>query len=76
MDCIEKITLRENLKIHPKAKPLAERLVAEAARQEVSLSELRLAAKIAVTMYEQAMNPASMCVKGFESDAKATLESI
>ncbi len=70
------VELRANLKLHPKAKPLAQLLVAEAARQEVTLGELTVATMIAVEVYKDAMDQRSTPVKGFEGEAKASLESI
>ena len=71
-----KLELKENLRRYPKARPLAELLITQAALQEVTLEELTVAAECAVAIYADAMDPKSICVKGFESEAKATLESI
>ncbi len=76
MDFETKIAIRTNFDLCPKSKPLAELFVAEAARQEVTLKELTVAAKATVEAYRDAMDPKSISVKGFEGKAKAALESI
>lgn len=48
------------LKTAPKAKPLAELLVAEAAKQGATIEELKLAAIMARDAYEYAMKKATL----------------
>lgn len=62
------------LKTAPKAKPLAELLVAEAAKQGATLEDLELAAKIAAHVYERAMRSAGL--SEFLGEAQAALDSI
>lgn len=60
------------LKTAPKAKPLAELLVAEAAKQGATIEELKLAAKIATHVYERAMRSAGL--SEFLGEAQAALD--
>ena len=65
---------RPVLNTAPKAKTLAELLVAEAAKQGATMEELQLAAKIATHVYESAMQSASLTE--FFGKAQATLDRI
>ena len=62
------------LKTAPKAKTLAELLVAEAAKQGATIEELELAAKIAAHVYERALRSAGL--SEFIGEAQAALDRL
>lgn len=60
---------------NPKAKPLAQSLIAAAAEQGACLEDLRIACQLAMDAYQKAMDQSGVVLSGFESQAKAALES-
>ena len=76
MNWLDAIAIRASLKHCPKAKPLAEMLVAEAARQGATIRELELAGNIAVRAYESAMDQSRKILTEFQREAQSELEGI
>ncbi len=58
---------------YPKAKPLAQTLVAAAAAQGASARELEIACKLAMEAYEFAMDHSGVSLTQFQSEAEAAL---
>ena len=64
------------IEMNPKAKPLAQTLIAAAAEQGANAEDLELACKLAVMAYRKARANSSVPLAMFESEVKAALDSI
>lgn len=64
------------LKANPKAKPLAQSLIAAAAEQGASLEELRIACDLAVRAYQTARDKSAAPLSVLKREAEAALDGI
>ena len=76
MDLCTKVELRYKMESHPKAKPLAERLIAEAVQQGATLGDFKVATELALEILKEEMNPNLVVLKGLEGRVSAALERI
>lgn len=64
------------LKTNPKAKPLAQTLIAAAAEQGASLEELQIACELAVRAYQTAQDKSAMLLSVLKREAETALDGI
>lgn len=76
MDIMSKSLLRSKAKASPKAKPLAEKFVAETIRQGATLGDFKSAIDIALIILKHEMDPDSLFLDGFASEIEAAFKSI
>lgn len=71
-----KLKYKPILMMYPKAKPLAQTLIAAAAEQGASMNELELACKLALEAYREALDNTNASLAEFQSKAESSIDGL